>query len=100
MQSSGLRQGSQLLSEVVEMCMYMHESTIKTADEFFFKLKRYYHVTPTSYLEMLQTFKELLTMKKTEVLEAKERYEIGLFFFFFIIFYKSIIPFYFTINYY
>ena len=53
--------------------------------------------TPTSYLEMLQTFKELLTMKKTEVLEAKERYEIGLFSF---KINKYIISFYFTINYY
>ena len=73
LQGAGLPKGSVILKEVVDMCMFMHESTKNTATQFLSELKRHYHVTPTSYLEMLQTFKDLLAMKKLEVLESKER---------------------------
>lgn len=39
---------------------------------------RYNYVTPTSYLELINTFKELLAKKRSEVLEGKRRYEAGL----------------------
>lgn len=35
-------------------------------------------MTPTSYLELINTFKELLSKKRAEVLEGKRRYETGL----------------------
>ena len=35
-------------------------------------------MTPTSYLELINTFKELLAKKRSEVLEGKRRYEAGL----------------------
>jgi dynein heavy chain len=78
MHGGGLPRGSVVLAEVVQMCMYMHTSTKTTALTFYRQLHRHYHVTPTSYLEMLSTFKDLLYEKKLTVLEAKSRYEIGL----------------------
>ena len=78
MEGSGLPAGSVLLQETVAMCLHMHESTVKHSSKFLSELRRHYHVTPTSYLEMLNTFKDLLVWKKTEVLLAKQRYEIGL----------------------
>ena len=71
MQGAGLPKGSAVLAQVVDMCMYMHESTKACANTFYNDLKRHYHVTPTSYLEMLQTFKDLLGSKKLQVLESK-----------------------------
>lgn len=39
---------------------------------------RHNYVTPTSYLELINTFKSLLDQKRLEVVEAKRRYEVGL----------------------
>jgi dynein heavy chain len=40
-------------------------------------LKRIYYVTPTSYLELINTFKNLLDVKRKEVLALKNRYANG-----------------------
>lgn len=44
----------------------------------FIFLFRHNYVTPTSYLELINTFKDLLSQKRAEVLEGKRRYEAGL----------------------
>ena len=41
-------------------------------------LRRHNYVTPTSYLELLHTFKSLLHVKQEEVRSLKSRYVIGL----------------------
>uniref|UniRef100_T1GP73 AAA+ ATPase domain-containing protein n=1 Tax=Megaselia scalaris TaxID=36166 RepID=T1GP73_MEGSC len=41
-------------------------------------LKRHNYVTPTSYLELIQTFKSLLNSKRTSILQSKERYLTGI----------------------
>ena len=46
--------------------------------EYHAELKRHNYVTPTSYLEVLSTFKTLLTAKRDEVTTAKRRLVIGL----------------------
>ena len=43
-----------------------------------FRSRRYNYVTPTSYLELLSTFKTLLKFKRDQVLTAKKRLVIGL----------------------
>ena len=40
--------------------------------------RRCNYVTPTSYLELILTFKSLLKGKKDEILNLKTRYEMGL----------------------
>ena len=35
-------------------------------------------MTPTSYLELINTFKDLLAKKRKEALDGKKRYEAGL----------------------
>lgn len=40
--------------------------------------RRFFYVTPTSYLQLLESFKQLLTRKQSEVTTAQSRYEIGL----------------------
>lgn len=36
------------------------------------------YVTPTSYLELIKTFKTMLNKKRMEILTLKKRYVIGL----------------------
>lgn len=49
----------------IDMCMAFHTSTQNLSESFYLRLKRYNYVTPTSYLELIQTFKGLLNQKRT-----------------------------------
>ncbi|XP_041433138.1 dynein heavy chain 7, axonemal isoform X2 [Xenopus laevis] len=62
----------------IDMCKSFHTSTINLSDRFRSELQRYNYVTPTSYLELISTFKTLLQKKQTEVMKMKRRYEVGL----------------------
>ncbi|XP_063980239.1 dynein axonemal heavy chain 7-like [Diachasmimorpha longicaudata] len=62
----------------IEMCQYFHTSTQDLSKEFLLRARRHNYVTPTSYLELINTFKDLLSKKQAEVLEGKRRYETGL----------------------
>ena len=42
---------------VVSMCKHFHESVRMLSVSFYDELRRYNYVTPTSYLELIQTFK-------------------------------------------
>ena len=48
------------------------------SDRFSKELGRHNYVTPTSYLELISSFKSLLANKRGEVLKMKKRYEVGL----------------------
>ena len=61
----------------VEMVQYYHSSTSKWAKIFLNKLKRNYYVTPTSYIELITTFKKLLDEKRKEVSADIFKYENG-----------------------
>ncbi|KAH6601980.1 hypothetical protein BASA61_001578 [Batrachochytrium salamandrivorans] len=65
-------------ASVVTMCKGFHTDTRVLSAKFFNELRRHNYVTPTSYLELIQTYKQLLTSKRTEVNSQKIRYEVGL----------------------
>lgn len=60
------------------MVQFFHESTVEWAALFYEKLKRKYYVTPTSYLELIVSFKQLLDEKRREVTASINKYENGL----------------------
>ncbi|EDK99999.1 mCG115458, isoform CRA_c [Mus musculus] len=62
----------------IDMCKRFHTSTINLSTSFHNELQRYNYVTPTSYLELISTFKLLLEKKRNEVMKMKRRYEVGL----------------------
>ena len=45
---------------------------------YFAVLRRRNYVTPTSYLELIKTFKSLLGQKRLQILTMKNRYLVGL----------------------
>lgn len=67
--------------EVRQHCVVMvqsfHTSTEVSKDLFFKTLKRIYYVTPTSYLELINTFKTLLKEKRVEIRNLENRYSNG-----------------------
>lgn len=62
----------------IHMCRQFHTSTRELSERFFLELERHNYVTPTSYLELINTFKSLLEKKRGEVMKQKSRYEVGL----------------------
>ena len=49
----------------VEMCKEFHQSTRSLSDKFLDILQRHNYVTPTSYLELISTYKTLLSKKRS-----------------------------------
>jgi dynein heavy chain len=55
-----------------------HISVAKATKEYHTVLKRHAYVTPTSYLELLSTFKSLLKSKRQSLKLSRERIRNGL----------------------
>ncbi|CAB4020579.1 dynein heavy chain 3, axonemal-like, partial [Paramuricea clavata] len=64
--------------EVVFMCKYFHESVRALSEKYYEILRRRCYVTPTSYLELIKTFKSLLGRKRMQLLTLRNRYLVGL----------------------
>jgi len=62
----------------VVMCNYFHRGVKNMSTRFEHETGRFNYVTPTSYLELILTFKTLLKGKKDAILNLKTRYEMGL----------------------
>ena len=75
---SDLKMSEKERNVCVSMCVRFHESTNVLAKRFLEELRRPYYVTPTSYLELITSFKQLLGQKRTEISTYTQRYEGGL----------------------
>ncbi|KAJ0398628.1 hypothetical protein P43SY_007486 [Pythium insidiosum] len=62
---------------VVSIFQTIHQSVEAASTQFFDKLRRYNYVTPTSYLELLYTFKTVLLLKRDEVQGKRNRLQNG-----------------------
>jgi dynein heavy chain len=60
------------------MCKYFHESIRLASERYLQELDRHNYVTPTSYLELIMTFKKLIQRKRNEIETMKNRYLNGL----------------------
>nr|XP_020824636.1 dynein heavy chain 12, axonemal isoform X2 [Phascolarctos cinereus] len=64
--------------EVVPICKHFHTSIMDLSARFLQDLGRHNYVTPTSYLELIAAFRQLLTQKRQAVMKSKFRYTNGL----------------------
>ncbi|NWU12959.1 DYH3 protein, partial [Cephalopterus ornatus] len=64
--------------EVVSLCKYFQESVRELSVSYYATLRRHNYVTPTSYVELILTFKSLLNKKREEVDMMRTRYLVGL----------------------
>ena len=67
-----------VLEPMVEMFGAIHLSVEEASKEFWEMLRRRNYVTPTSYLELLSSFKSLLNFKNDQVNTKRERLQGGL----------------------
>jgi len=65
-------------SNTVVMCKHFHESVRLMSELYYAELLRYNYVTPTSYLELILTFKKLLALKRDDIQMLRNRYVTGL----------------------
>ena len=63
---------------IVTMCKHFHESVRLLSERFLAELRRHNYVTPTSYLELIHTFKHLLQQKRDQLTTLRNRYLSGL----------------------
>lgn len=66
------------LDNCVEMFVMMHQNVEKKSAEFLENLRRHNYVTPTSYLELLTTYKKVFADKQKELIFKKNRLSRGL----------------------
>lgn len=72
---SGIEMESESTRVAVEdMCMSFHQSVRRLAIDFHRELQRHYYATPTSYLELIHTYKNLLGKKQKDIHDIKCRY--------------------------
>ncbi|XP_076448252.1 dynein axonemal heavy chain 3-like [Babylonia areolata] len=69
---------TEIRDETVVMCKHFHESVRSLSVKYYETLRRQNYVTPTSYLELIKTFKTLLNKKRMDILNKKFRYQTGL----------------------
>ena len=65
-------------SEIINICVDMQSRVITYSEKFYQELRRYYYVTPMSFIELLELFKNLLNKRSKEMNDEIERYEKGL----------------------
>ena len=63
---------------LVDICVDMQERVSQLTIKYQQELRRYYYITPTSYLELIYAFKNLLGTKRVEVFKLRQRYAGGL----------------------
>ncbi|KAK7195048.1 dynein heavy chain [Novymonas esmeraldas] len=49
------------------LCVDVHAATTEMAQQYYDELRRRYYITPTSYLEFIETYKALLQSRRTRV---------------------------------
>lgn len=63
---------------IVALCRDIHQGVERASIKYAEELRRYNYVTPTSYLELLSTFRRVLGEKKNELETGKRRLTVGL----------------------
>jgi dynein heavy chain len=66
-----------IIPQLAEISQFMHRSSRDLADQFFDRLRRRTYMTPTSYLELLSLFNNMLGVKKGELMTKLQRYLVG-----------------------
>ena len=68
----------QMRSQCVYLCQHFHQSVRTLSDRYYAILRRQNYVTPTSYLELILTFKTLLGRRRQAIHNMRQRYVVGL----------------------
>ena len=60
------------------MCVHVHNSVIEYSEDFYSELRRKNYVTPTSYLELLKLYIEMMKYQQGVLPTRISKYTVGL----------------------
>jgi dynein heavy chain, axonemal len=63
---------------LINICVDMQSSVTALTVKYREEMRRYYYITPTSYLQLISTFKKLIETKRVQVKKSEARYRHGL----------------------
>jgi dynein heavy chain len=66
------------LQPLCDMAVAIHRSVEQSTAEFFKELGRFNYTTPTSYLELIKLYTEMMKKQRTDVMSKEARYRGGL----------------------
>ncbi|KAK4887372.1 hypothetical protein RN001_003643 [Aquatica leii] len=69
---------NEVLNGIVVVCQFMHASVVDASELFLQELSRHNYVTPTSYLELLSSYSNLMGKKKGSLSAGVGRLKTGL----------------------
>lgn len=72
-----LEVSAEILQGIVVTCQHMHASVVSASERYLQELSRHNYVTPTSYLELLSSYTELVAKKKGELIQGILRLRTG-----------------------
>ncbi|XP_051881424.1 dynein axonemal heavy chain 6-like [Pristis pectinata] len=67
-----------LKEKVAKVCVDIHNSVSVALEQMWQQMRRHYYITPSKYMELIRTFSNLLTTKKRDILNSRNRFANGL----------------------
>ena len=68
----------EFIEKLSDMCVHVHNSVIDYSDSFYSELRRKNYVTPTSYLELLKLYIEMMKYQQGVLPTRISKYTVGL----------------------
>ena len=62
----------------MELCLLCHQDVSQMAEDYYRETHRHTYVTPTSYLELLTTFKTILSYRRRDNVKLRAKYRRGI----------------------
>ena len=69
----------ELLTSLASLCVFVHQNVNEEADNFFNLYKRKVYTTPKSYIDLIESYKDLLRLKNNEISTNRNKLSNGLF---------------------
>lgn len=68
----------EIKEQTINMYKIFHQDSIELSKQYYEEMLRRVYIIPTSYIESIQTFKNLLDKKRKDVQTKRDRYIVGL----------------------
>ncbi|KAH9593471.1 Dynein heavy chain [Trypanosoma melophagium] len=66
------------LAAIADVFVHMHDTTSSTSTEMLEQIHRYNYVTPSSYLDLVRGFRRMLSQKREDILEQRDKLSNGM----------------------
>ena len=66
-----LCRGQTLKDNIAQLCVNIHKDVTRRAGRFYAEMRRHFYVTPSSYLDLIQLYSNMLRQQKQRVMDSK-----------------------------